>query len=195
MTAACAVSPARNSSTSFGSTGIMIPNDNMSRSTVTRLSSTAARRDGVTVVESVMADASYQARTPGWREKIRSRSATALRLLCDGRCDLLGLNVDLILRGAGFRGDSDRNDTGFEIRHRGFNYGRVHIGPGVRTLRAERDAVEACPGPEILAVNGDPLTRLDLGRHDQGDRGMGSVIAHRLHRLGTLRRRRFCIDH
>lgn len=45
--AAFAVLSKNNSSTSFGSTGIMIPNDNMSSSTVTRMKRTVAQRDAV----------------------------------------------------------------------------------------------------------------------------------------------------
>jgi hypothetical protein len=59
-TAACAVSPEKNSSTSFGSTGMMMPSDNMSRNTVTRMKSAAARRAGA-ADGSFIAGASYQA--------------------------------------------------------------------------------------------------------------------------------------
>src|SRR5262245_15270100 len=73
--AAWAVSPEKNSSTSFGSTGMMMPNDSMSSMTVTRMKSTAARRGVEAIGRSLMADASYQADTSACRDKTDSGSA------------------------------------------------------------------------------------------------------------------------
>ena len=49
VVAARAVSPPRKASTSFGSTGMIIPSASMSSSTVIRMNTTAARRTGVAV--------------------------------------------------------------------------------------------------------------------------------------------------
>src|SRR6185295_5707583 len=78
--AAWAVSPERNSSTSFGSTGMMMPKDSMSSRTVMRMNSTAARRGVGAVGRSFIADASYQAHTSACRDKTIATSRRDLRL-------------------------------------------------------------------------------------------------------------------
>src|SRR4029077_10506236 len=74
--AAWAVSPERNSSTSFGSTGMMMPKDSMSSRTVMRMNSTAARRGVEAADVSLIADASYQAHASACRDKTIAGSAS-----------------------------------------------------------------------------------------------------------------------